>query len=411
MAVVASAAPHLHLQLQLALALLLALLAAAPPAQAAPPPGYTLEQLHVVFRHGNRTPEAPYPTDPNMNDSWPPVGWDQLSQAGIASTYRLGRLFRQLYGDFVGDLYYQTDVNATSTDIPRTKLSLQAFMAGLFPARGSERWDAAGTLGHSWQPFVYHYMPKHLDDFLYINGVECPRYDREFAQAVRSERVRQILGADQDMVDDLKEKAGINATLAGISRFYCTVSIETNEGRIVPDWVKPYYPDRLEKMALWHFHARVLTRSMQRIKAGPLVKHLVATMREARDGVARPRLWIYSGHDDTVSALGLAIRTWKAFYPDFNAMLVVELLKKADTGEYAVQVVVRESHAVDAHVVPVDGCEANPCPLNKFHELVKDVIPVDWRKECQAGEDKKRILPLKNGILVANGTVPAKNKV
>ncbi|XP_052131387.1 prostatic acid phosphatase-like isoform X2 [Frankliniella occidentalis] len=405
---------HKHLPkllLQSQLALLLALFLAAPPAEAAPPPGYTLEQLHVVFRHGNRTPEAPYPTDPNKNYTWPPMGWDQLSQAGIASTFRLGRLFRQLYGDFLGDLYYQTDVNATSTDIPRTKLSLQAFMAGLFPAKGSEQWDAPGSLGASWQPFVYHYMPKHLDDYLYMNGVECPRYAKEFAQAERSDRVRQILGSDPAMVAELTEKAGIGNSLAQISRFYCTISIETDEGRIVPSWVKPFYPERLEKVSLWHFHVRVLTRVMQRLKAGPLVKHLVATMKETRDGAKKPRLWIYSGHDDTVSALGLAIRTWGAMYPDFNAMLVLELLKKADTGEYAVQVLVRESHAVDAHVVPVEGCDGNPCPLDKFHELVKDVIPQDWRKECQIGEEKKRIQTHKNGILVANGTVMSKNKI
>lgn len=86
-------------------------------------------------------------------------------QAGIESTYRLGTLFRQMYGGFLGDTYYQTEVNATSTDIPRTKLSLQAFMAGLFPSKGVQQWNAAsGALGTLWQPFVYHYMPKHLDD-------------------------------------------------------------------------------------------------------------------------------------------------------------------------------------------------------------------------------------------------------
>lgn len=145
------------------------------------------------------------------------------------------------------------------------------------------------------------------------------------------------------------------------------------------------------------------------------MKHLVNTMRETRDGAKKPRLWLYSGHDDTVSSLGIATRTWGEYYPDFNAMLVLELLKKTDTGEYAVQVrggrgrrrrcwswwgggclrswlippfgqfLLRESHAVNIHVVPVQGCEENPCPLDKFHKLVKDVIPVDWRKECLSG--------------------------
>ncbi|XP_034255515.1 prostatic acid phosphatase-like isoform X2 [Thrips palmi] len=398
----------------LAALLPLALCLAPSPAGAAPPPGYTLEQLHVVFRHGNRTPEAPYANDPNKDYAWPPTGWDQLSKAGIESTYRLGALFRQMYGGFLGETYYQTEVNATSTDIPRTKLSLQAFMAGLFPSRGVQQWDSAtASLGAQWQPFVFHYMPRHLDDYLYMNGVECPRYAREYSEALRGDRVKQFLNSDPEMMKVLREKGVLHPTnpIAGISVFFCTVSIETDEGRIVPDWVLPFYPDRLQKVALWHFHARVLTRSMQRLKVGPLVKHLVNTMRETREGTKKPRLWIYSGHDDTVSGLALAIRVWGAVYPDFNAMLVLELLKKADTGEYAVQVLLRERHGIDAHVVAVEGC-ASPCPLDKFHDLTKDVIPGDWRKECQLGDEKKRPQLLKPTVVV-NGTktIPAKNKI
>lgn len=40
--------------------------------------------LAQVFRHGNRTPEAPYPNDPNKDYAWPPTGWDQLSKVSMA---------------------------------------------------------------------------------------------------------------------------------------------------------------------------------------------------------------------------------------------------------------------------------------------------------------------------------------
>lgn len=65
---------------------------------------------------------------------------------------------------------------------------------------------------------------------------------------------------------------------------------------------------------------------------------MLATMNEVRNGAKKPRLWIYSGHDDTVTSVGMAIRTWGAVYPHFNAMLVLELLKKNSSGEYYVQV-------------------------------------------------------------------------
>ena len=40
-----------------------------------------LLQVHLLYRHGDRTPIAAYPTDPYKNYSWP-GGWGQLTVAG-----------------------------------------------------------------------------------------------------------------------------------------------------------------------------------------------------------------------------------------------------------------------------------------------------------------------------------------
>jgi hypothetical protein len=39
----------------------------------------TLKLVQVMFRHGERVPEKPYPTDPYSNGSIWKVGWGQLT--------------------------------------------------------------------------------------------------------------------------------------------------------------------------------------------------------------------------------------------------------------------------------------------------------------------------------------------
>lgn len=38
-----------------------------------------LRMVHMVFRHGERTPADTYPKDPHINETFAPFGWGQLT--------------------------------------------------------------------------------------------------------------------------------------------------------------------------------------------------------------------------------------------------------------------------------------------------------------------------------------------
>lgn len=60
-----------------------------------------------------------------------------------------------------------------------------------------------------------------------MNGVECPRYAKEYAETIRGDRVKAILASDPEMMKVLREKAVLSANpIASLSAFFCTVSIE-----------------------------------------------------------------------------------------------------------------------------------------------------------------------------------------
>lgn len=52
-------------------------------------------------------------------------------QRGKDREYQLGKHMREEYGDFLGDIYVPSDIITRSTDLDRTKMSLQLVMAGL----------------------------------------------------------------------------------------------------------------------------------------------------------------------------------------------------------------------------------------------------------------------------------------
>ena len=95
----------------------------------------TLHQVITVFRHGDRTPDYTFPTDPNSKDTWP-MGWGQLTSKGISRSSSYGKWMRDCYGDFIKNYFSSKHTYVRSTDFDRTLASAQAYLAGLFPPQG-----------------------------------------------------------------------------------------------------------------------------------------------------------------------------------------------------------------------------------------------------------------------------------
>ncbi|CAH2020079.1 unnamed protein product, partial [Acanthoscelides obtectus] len=127
---------------------------------------------HVLFRHGNRTPELTelYPKDPYLNERYYPYGRGQLTKAGKRKEFNIGSTLRSRYRNFLGDFYLPDMVEALSTDYNRTKMSLELVLASLFTPNKDQMFEN----GLYWQPVPYNYLPKNKDPILL--GVLCPHY-------------------------------------------------------------------------------------------------------------------------------------------------------------------------------------------------------------------------------------------
>jgi hypothetical protein len=53
--------------------------------------------VQTIFRHGDRAPSLPYPTDPYGSGEYWPRGWSQLTNEGMRQMHALGRFYRHRY--------------------------------------------------------------------------------------------------------------------------------------------------------------------------------------------------------------------------------------------------------------------------------------------------------------------------
>lgn len=84
--------------------------------------------------------------------------------------YKLGKFLAEHYKSFFDPIYTSDMLHAQSTDVHRTKSTLQLVLAGLLPPILSQVWNDELL----WQPIPISYTPLKLDSFLL--GKECKRW-------------------------------------------------------------------------------------------------------------------------------------------------------------------------------------------------------------------------------------------
>ncbi|XKL68198.1 hypothetical protein PGB90_003689 [Kerria lacca] len=116
----------------------------------------------ILFRHGNRTPIQTYPTDPYQNYSWP-NGLGQLTKTGEQAEYELGKWFNKRYEFFIRSNLTYRHLKMDSSDIDRTIMSAQLFLAGFFPPRKLEKIN----IKLLWRPIPVHTIASEIDNVKY----------------------------------------------------------------------------------------------------------------------------------------------------------------------------------------------------------------------------------------------------
>lgn len=337
-----------------------------------------LKMVHIIMRHGIRTPADTYPTDPHINDTLYPVGWGQITNEGKLQLYEIGQFYRNRYGHLLGDHYWPSEYYTQSTDVDRTKVSMQLVNAGMWPPKSVQIW---GPL--DWQPIPVHSEPL-SEDMLLLVRKPCQAYHIERDKVIASEEIQKKFGESKPLFDALTEHTGRTVKdFDDVQDVFSTLKAEEGFNLTLPDWTKEYYPEKMLEPTIFSFILNAWNDKMNRLKGGLLLKKVINDWQSKADSTISSdphKAFLYGGHDSTIVNFLRSLKVWDPQLPDYGIAILLEL-SKDESGVYGVEVYLRNSTIVPPFRLNIPDCDSF-CPLNKLIDLTKAVIPVNWEEEC-----------------------------
>lgn len=255
-------------------------------------------------------------------------------------------------------------------------MSAQANLAGLYPPKGKDVWNK----DIAWQPIPVH-TEKEKHDKLLAMKKSCPAFDTALENVKNSDEFRKLMSQYQPLFEYMTKNTGRRITNLEDAQYLNSILfIEDYNNKTLPEWTKTVYPEPLSTLSAWAFVSQTYTRTLARLKSGPLLKEILERFRNKTAGTLSPNrsLWIYSGHDTTVANLLNILRVFDLHNPPFFACVLVEL--RQFENDHYVSVLYKNSSSEPVPLA-IPGCGL-ACPLKRTFEIYENVLPVDWDMEC-----------------------------
>jgi len=334
-----------------------------------------LRQVHLLFRHGDRTPISAFPTDPWKDYPWP-GGWGQLTSRGMKRHFQLGQWLRQRYDGFLSSEYSREETVIRSTDTDRTLMSALSNLAGLYPPVSPEQiWNPS----LAWQPIPVHTVPQE-EDYLLSSHADCPRFTQLQEEIEKGDWMKGIYQENQQLFEFISNKSGSHITdIVKLDYVYDCLLIESDNNLTLPDWTKKIFPDgKFKDLRDLSFTVDTLTEELKRLKGGPLVKEMIEHFTEVKHNKTGAKLYMYSAHDTTVAPVLHTLNVFNGLAPPYASLVIVELL---DRGGLHVQLSYRNDSSQPPYSLTLPGCDSL-CPLEQFVSLTAQSVPLNILAEC-----------------------------
>ncbi|EFN77523.1 Lysosomal acid phosphatase [Harpegnathos saltator] len=361
---------------------------------------------NVLYRHGDRTPIAPYPSDPYRSETLWPVPYGELTNLGKHQHLLLGRWLRKRYSHLLSATYTRYDIYVRSTDVDRTLMSAEANLAGLYPPIKDQIWDRM-----KWMPIPVHTIPEN-QDYVLSGKKYCARYKCELEKVLNSPERQRINKENAELYSYLTKNSGYKiSSLEHVEHLYNTLYIENLYNKTLPQWTRSVFPDKMKPLAELSFTTDANNKILQKLKSGPLLGEMIDHMVKKSQKALKPdrKMWIYSAHDQTIANFLMALNLFEPHCPPYGATVLIEL-RTNPKNQYFVTVSYKNS-TEEPILMTLPGCNTL-CPLENFIALTKDIIPENWERECLlniADVDNISLIAIISNYLLCSTTLHALN--
>ncbi|XP_072380975.1 lysosomal acid phosphatase-like [Diabrotica undecimpunctata] len=334
-----------------------------------------LVAVAVIFRHGDRSPMASFPTDEYFKEFYWPMGFGQLTKKGIQRQYKLGQWLRQKYKGFLNELYFSKDIYVQSSNLDRCLMSASATLAGLYPPKDDQVWNDELP----WQP-----VPVHVGLETYMRKQDCHKYVKLYAKTLKVYnkvfREKYLQFFEYISAHSGFEDVTISNVAAVRSSMYIYKNYNTS---FIPEWLGKMDQKTLDFIAATKYTIPAATPTLTRLSVGVFYNYLFENLDKFIDPSIKDKpqkFMLMASHDTTISPIlnGLGLYDMRPI--GFSDAFIVEL-RKNNKGSYFINFLFKSGDKLEQRVLK--ECEFD-CNYNAVKDLLKNVtIDVDRRRiEC-----------------------------
>ncbi|KRT82176.1 Phosphatase [Oryctes borbonicus] len=321
----------------------------------------TLYLVHILFRHGERTPQRSYPKDIYGNETYPPYGYGELTNKGKLRMYDIGTSLRKRYGKFFGNIYNHSKIEARSSAFARTRMSCELVMASMFQPTESEEWNPE----LKWQPTLCDYVPAE-EDYVLLSERNCNVLPLKRAE-IEKDRIIGVFANYKEFFEYLSNHSGMEITTpADVTPLYDILRCQNEMGMRLPNWTHSVFPDPMANLSILDWDYFVKTNDLKRLAGGILLKTIVDRTNEKilhNPEYEDKKVYIYSGHDSNIAPILSILNIYDSKIMPYGETIMIEVHRI--NKKFIVKVYLQDSDAWSPRYMPLPDCTKN-CTLYKF---------------------------------------------
>ncbi|CAL8069953.1 unnamed protein product [Calicophoron daubneyi] len=364
-----------------------------------------LQQLHILFRHGDRAPvRRMFDNSTPIELLWP-IGIGQLTNLGVKQEFNLGRWFREQYNSFVPEKYNASDIYVRSTDTDRSLMSGQAFLAGLYRCTDPKHCPLVPA-GIFWRPVPIHTVPLTAD--VEFRSPNCPRLYNLTQERANSKEIETLLQNHQELINLLKRVSNYQKITADAILTITDILVCFKSNSIpLPSWCTDEIFRELRQIQYFVWKTEFLSSDeILQLEVGVFLKEMAdglvaATQRKAPFGETEvKRLMVYSVHDTNIDYVLASFGYTGGIMMDYASALIFEVLgprPPSNVEKYHLRMRFKKGWRDDvANYIQILPCVTEPaeqgCQLDRVVQFLRawSLTKEEYAMRCKLGSDSLR---------------------
>lgn len=367
--------------------------------------GWELEQVSIVFRHGDRImyqDRTCWPHDEGVFECQDrhlstPSFWNnqttsssgrlyrksylnnrnyyagtcetgQLTNRGFIQEFRVGQMYRDVYINS-GFLSPNIEMNTTylrSDEADRCIQSLEVLLEGMYPQVSSP------------EPVIYNiYTMDSYYDNITPNSNICPMFATYKAAALQTPSYQTFFENQVvPLYSNLTEVLGFNVDSSGdIEQIHDCLIVHACHEQPIPQGAEASTLLYKQVMEVFDYSYSSIynyptPQENAQVGIGFFLQEITQLMVDKMNGDSPVKLAMYSAHDTTVLPILAAYQQWNGVWAPYASQLQIEMYKN-NAGDRAIRM------AYNGKNILVPGCSGVLCDWNDFYSYTSSLFPAD----------------------------------